>query len=100
MSLMTPEVVAWVESTVDGTMMNCELQGRWRPHYFVDVKTTDATFWSFWCDSRRDPELVKDSHFPPQFTIEHESTRAGVTSRVRTSLFLAISGSTKRIRQF
>jgi len=73
MSLMTPEVVAWVESTVDGTMMNCELQGRWRPHYFVDVKTTDGNVLELLVRFARDPELVKDSHFLSQFTIEHES---------------------------
>jgi hypothetical protein len=73
MSLMTPEVVAWVESTMGGTIVKSELQGRWRPHYFVDVKTADDKVLELLVRFPRDPELVKDSCFLSQFTIEHEA---------------------------
>jgi hypothetical protein len=73
MSLMTPEVVAWVESIIGGTIVKSELQGRWRPHYFVDVQTADGDVLELLVRFPRDPELVKDSNFLSQFTIEHEA---------------------------
>jgi aminoglycoside phosphotransferase (APT) family kinase protein len=73
MSLMTPEVIAWVESTMGGTIIKSELQGRWRPHYFVDVLTANGKVLELLVRFPRDPELVKDSYFRSQFTIEHEA---------------------------
>jgi aminoglycoside phosphotransferase (APT) family kinase protein len=70
---MTPEVVAWVESTTHGTIIKSELQGRWRPHYFVDIKTADGNVLELLVRFPRNPGLVKDSYFLSQFTIEHEA---------------------------
>jgi len=70
---LTPEVIAWVERTAGGTVITVEHQGRWRPHFFVDVKRPDGEVVPLLVRFPRDPELVAGSAFLSHYDLAHEA---------------------------
>ena len=70
---LAPEVIAWVEDVAGGQAISVEQQGRWRPHFFVDVKRPDGEVVPLLVRFPRDPELVDDSAFLSKFDLAHEA---------------------------
>ena len=66
-------VVPWVEDVVGGRVTSVEQQGRWRPHFFVDVEKGVGSIVPLLLRFPRDPELVAGSKFLSHFDIAHEA---------------------------
>jgi Phosphotransferase enzyme family len=70
---LSADLVGWIESTIGGRIVSVERQGRWRPHFFVDVKRPDGEVVSALVRFPRDPELIADRAFLTKFDIGHEA---------------------------
>ena len=66
-------VVAWIEGVSGGRVRSIEQQGRWRPHFFVDVEHGDGSVLPLLLRFPRDPELIGESRFLSHFDISHEA---------------------------
>lgn len=70
---LTPETIAWVERVSGGSVVAVERQGRWRPHFFVDVKRPDGEVVPLLVRFPRDPELIAGSAFLSHYDLAHEA---------------------------
>jgi aminoglycoside phosphotransferase (APT) family kinase protein len=66
-------VVPWIEDVVGGRVTSIEQQGRWRPHFFVDVEKVDGSIVPLLVRFPRDPELIANSNFLSHFDIAREA---------------------------
>lgn len=67
------KLVTWVEQTMGGSVVRVEHQGRWRPHFFVDVDDGAGGVVPLLVRLVRDPEFVPLSAFLSHFDLAHEA---------------------------
>ena len=67
------QAVPWIEDVIGGQVTSIEQQGRWRPHFFVDVERDDGSIVPLLVRFPRDPELIADSNFLSHFDIAREA---------------------------
>lgn len=68
---LTADQIEWVERTAGGRIASVERQGRWRPHFFIEIEGPNAR--SLLLRMERDPETRATSRFAQRFDIEHEA---------------------------
>ena len=71
---LTNEAASWVEQTAGGKIVSSRLQGRWRPHIYIDLAKPDGEIEKLLLRYPRDPELEQQSAFLSHFPIEHEAS--------------------------
>lgn len=66
-------IVHWIERVTHGSVDRIEHQGRWRPHFFVDVRLESGETVPLLVRMVRDPDFVALSAFLTHFDLAHES---------------------------
>jgi aminoglycoside phosphotransferase (APT) family kinase protein len=66
-------VVQWIEDVTRGSVVRVEHQGRWRPHFFVDVQDYSGAIVPLLVRMVRDQEFVALSAFLSHFDLAHEA---------------------------
>ncbi|HEX4530894.1 MAG TPA: phosphotransferase [Acidimicrobiia bacterium] len=67
-----PDLAAWIETTIGGSIRAAERQGRWRVQWMVDVDTPGGRI-DLVARMPRDPEFVRSSAFLSHYDTEHEA---------------------------
>jgi len=71
--MIEKDLEEWIEQVVGGSIVSVNRQGRWRPHFFVDVEKPSGEVVPLLLRFERDAGKETGSKFLARFDIEHEA---------------------------